>query len=139
MIFQLVPEVNNRCMQPDESKNIDEPLSGMDRFIQIIVKARGEYSVREFSEKLGLSHTTLRRLEAGLTKNPDQSTLNMFAQYTPYTADELRAIIEERPPAEIREMVTAEDFLKIAKDLPADEVARLVHLLVDYLRHPAKE
>lgn len=138
MIFQIAPEVDNSYMNSNESKNIDEPLSGMDRFIQIIIKARGKYSVREFSEKLGLAHTTLRRLEAGLTKSPDQSTLNMLAEYTPYNADELRAIIEERPPAEIREMVTAEDFLKIAKDLPPDEIARLAHLLIDYLRHPAK-
>ena len=57
-------------------------------------------------------------------------------KYTLFTSDELRVIIEGEAPTEVNQMDNAEDFLRIAKDLPRKEITRLAHLLIDYLRDP---
>lgn len=100
-------------------------------FQEILKQARGHRSFRAFGALFGLPHSTVRRLEQGETTNPDQETLDALAEKLPYTADELRAIIEDRQPEPLREVASAEDIVRLAKDLPASEIKRAIQLIVD--------
>lgn len=109
-------------------------LEGRELIGKIIREARGSRSLRNFGKLTKISHTTIRRIETA-EDVPSNETLMALAEFTPYTFEELQAILQGREPTDLREVVTAHDALKIVKQLPPDEIEKLTHMLVTLLRH----
>lgn len=109
----------------------------------IIKQARGHMSYREFeaylTERLAengingkVPHTTLRRIEMcdfSPGFGPDYDTLAKLAYVTPYTIEELSAIVRERSLDMVRTYRVAEDVIPSIRELPQVQRLRLIQMI----------
>lgn len=103
---------------------------GRDRLAAIIKNARGGRSYREFEKIVGgITHSTLVRIE-NAESDPSDKTLLELAKVTPYSYVELKAIVQNVTPPDIRKYVTAEDVMTAVKNLKIEEIERLIAMLV---------
>jgi len=108
--------------------------SGLAKLAEIIKRARGRRSYREFESVTSVSHATLRRIELCEVKSPDYTTLSKLAPFTPYKLEELQAIaLGKSHQAEIREYLVAEDVLPMVNELPKAEAGRLAQMIISRL------
>lgn len=108
---------------------------GMERLAKIVEEARGENSLRRFSEMTEVSVNVLSALEKGEKKNPDPLTIKKIARFTRYSFEQLMAIATQTPESlaiEGERFRTAGDLWAIVQMLPKEEKAKLCKMLVDY-------
>ncbi len=77
------------------SNLIDEQkFKGLELIARVVREARGNLSYRHFGEKIGISHTTIQRLEGkgpGV-QEPKDEILQKLAPYTSYSYEDLKAM-----------------------------------------------
>lgn len=71
------------------------PQQGLDALADLMVKLRGQYSLREFSEMTGVPHNVLRLIELGQTKNPEFRTLEKIAEYADISIESIYALLTQ--------------------------------------------
>lgn len=116
---------------------------GVDDLARIVKQARGHMSYREFEaylvERLAengiegkVPFATLRRIEISDFSpgyGPDYDTLAKIAYITPYTIEELSAVVRERSLDMVRTYRLAEDVLPAIRELPRVQRLRLIQLI----------
>ncbi|MBO3463078.1 hypothetical protein G7B40_041445 [Aetokthonos hydrillicola Thurmond2011] len=102
---------------------------GLQKLADIVRTVRGNRSYKELERSSKISYMTLIRLERCEVKTPELTTLRKLAPLTPYTLEELLAIGTQRTESKKREILTAEDVLPYAIQLPLIEVGRLIQKL----------
>jgi transcriptional regulator with XRE-family HTH domain len=110
---------------------------GMIKLAQIVKEARAGMSYRGFGEKIGVSHTSVQRLEGKLSgsKEIKDETLKKLAPLTKYTYEELRAIVTGNACVQLSIVPKSpEDILAIAeKTLSREDLIKLNFLLLNHL------
>jgi len=115
------------------SKSLYTP-GGLQSLAAIVKRARGSKSLREFGDLVDVSHATIGRMERLEVTNPEDSTLEKLAPFTPYSLDELKAIGQEREQhSPVRDFRVAEDVWPMVDELPDAEMARLAKMIIDRL------
>jgi transcriptional regulator with XRE-family HTH domain len=105
---------------------------GLEKLAEIVRNARGNMSERGFAQKIGVSNTTIKRIEDCAVQEPEISTLAKLSVVVGYTKEELIAILEmtpKKPPARIYK--TAEDAIPVIEQLPKREKMKLAKYLID--------
>jgi transcriptional regulator with XRE-family HTH domain len=111
-------------------------LHGVSRLAKIVKRARATRSYKDFEQVVGVPHSTLRRIEEGLVREPEDHTLLAIAPHTPYIFEQLRSILNDRYPVpleEIQQVRTAEDLMPLVRQLSSQESARLIQLIAAQL------
>lgn len=103
------------------------------RLSEVIKKARGSRSQRQFAKALGVSYGAVRSWEE-CESLPGLESMEAIAQTLGYSLEDFIAHIRgannaSKPPRPRR----AEDALYLIEDLPQEEVQKLTKLLVDKL------
>lgn len=113
---------------------------GLEKLAEIVRNARGNMSERSFAEKIGVTNTTISRIEKCEVREPKIDTLDKLTSAVGYNREELIAILEMTPnnpnkqPARLYK--TAEDAVPIVDQLPKREMAKLAKYLIDKIATP---
>lgn len=108
---------------------------GAIRLAEIVRAARKTVSYRTLRDEVGLSHTTLMKLEKGKPQGVEAGTLKKIAQLpqVPYSFEQLRKICMSGVSDSIPTPVVAADLYSTIATLPSEEVIQLAEFL---LKHP---
>jgi len=112
---------------------------GLHKLAEIVRQVRSDMSYRDFAAKAGISHATIRRIEAEEVKEPEISTLTKLAPFTPYTIEELIRICQQSSGKlpDVRTYRLAEDILPMVDDLPDIEAAKVAQAIIARLVKPS--
>lgn len=122
---------------------------GVEDLARIVKQARGHMSYRDFetylAERLAengiegkVPFSTLRRVELcdySPGFGPDYDTLAKISYVTPYTIEELSAMVRERSLDMVRTYRVAEDVLPAIRELPRVQRLRLIQLIASEMVH----
>lgn len=107
---------------------------GIQKLATLIKQKRGEMSLPQFGEIVGLSYVTIWKIELKERNKLQMDTLAALAPVLGYSMEELTEICTGKknplPPPK-REFLTAEDVLPIIHQLPPDEKKRLREIDLD--------
>lgn len=113
---------------------------GLEKLAEIVRSARGNMSERGFAEMIGVTNTTISRIEKCEVQEPKLDTLDKLSGAVGYTREELIAILEMNPNNPNKQPVklykTAEDAVPVVDQLPKREMAKLAKYLIDKITAP---
>lgn len=96
---------------------------------EIIKEARGNVSLQEFADMVGVSWMTISRLEKAAHK-PDIDVLHALSKYTKYTTEQLVAIaVGKENPVALKAAVSGLQAHSLLKGMPHPEIEKLILLL----------
>lgn len=96
---------------------------------EVIKEARGNASLQDFGDMMGVSWMTISRLEKAQHK-PDIDVLNSLSKCTKYTVEQLVAIaVGKENPVAIKEAVNGAQAYVLLKKMPHPEIEKLILLL----------
>ncbi len=103
--------------------------AGLTKLGQIIRKARGKMSLRDFADQIGLSHATIDRLEKAEFKNPQNNKLAAISKHIGFTLEEMIAIARGNQEPSLCRKTVESQVLQLVNELSATEVERLIKAL----------
>lgn len=110
---------------------------GLQRLAEIIKQARGAENVFQFSKKVGISHSSIGRLERMEINQPDIATFEKLAPIVGYSVPELIAICSgENALIPVRTYYEAEQVYPVVDQLPPQELSRLAIYIVKKMGSP---
>lgn len=71
------------------------PKEGLEALANLLIKLRGQKSLREFSDEIGISHNTIRLLETGQINNPDFKNLERIAEFANITVESVFSLLAQ--------------------------------------------
>jgi transcriptional regulator with XRE-family HTH domain len=96
-------------------------------------EADPKFSLRQFAQAVGISATYLSKVENGEFDPPAPDTIKKIAALLGTDADELLALAGKVDPdlskIIIEQPKAMADFLRVARDLPEDEIKKLTEQL----------
>lgn len=108
---------------------------GLEKLAEIVRNARGNMSERSFAEMIGVTNTTISRIEKCEVQEPKLDTLEKLSGAIGYTREELISILEMNPNNPNKKTAklykTAEDAVPVVDQLPKREMAKLAKYLID--------
>lgn len=108
-------------------------IEGLAQLGQIVREARGKNSYRRFAKEAGLSEATIKRIEDGMIKSPQDTTFAGLARACKRSHEELRAIARQEVTLATRQVTVAEDLIPLVNQLSNTEAARLAQYIVGRL------